>query len=98
MAGITDLLRNYQLTACVQGFPTVFHVAFGTSVAAENYRESRKSDRNGYISFTTAMVERGVRALERGAWFLSTAHNDSIIDRTLAIVEDSIRASKLLVR
>jgi glutamate-1-semialdehyde 2,1-aminomutase len=38
------------------------------------------------------MVERGVRALERGAWFLSAAHDDEVIDRTLSVVEDSLRA------
>jgi glutamate-1-semialdehyde 2,1-aminomutase len=94
MAGIAGILRDYQVVACVQGFPTIFHVAFGMLEAAENYRDARKADRGDYVRFTTAMVERGVRALERGAWFMSTAHDDAVIDRTLAIVEDSIRASK----
>jgi glutamate-1-semialdehyde 2,1-aminomutase len=95
MDSIAGLLRNHQITACVQGFPTIFHVAFGTSEAAQNYRGTRRADRRAYVRFTTAMVERGVRALERGAWFMSTAHNDAVIDRTLAVVEESIRASKL---
>ena len=31
-------------------------------------------------------LQRGVRALERGAWFLSAAHTDALIDETVAAV------------
>jgi hypothetical protein len=29
------------------------------------------------------LLARGVRTLERGSWFVSTAHTDQIIDSTL---------------
>jgi glutamate-1-semialdehyde 2,1-aminomutase len=32
-----------------------------------------------------------VRALERGAWFLSTAHDDAVIDATIAAARDAAR-------
>jgi glutamate-1-semialdehyde 2,1-aminomutase len=66
MKGIAGLLRDYQVVARVQGFPTVFHVALGTSEPATTCRDSQRADRRDYIRFTTAMLERGVRALERG--------------------------------
>jgi glutamate-1-semialdehyde 2,1-aminomutase len=94
MEGISSLMRDYQVVACVQGFPGIFHLALGTSEPSETYRDSRRADRKEYVRFATAMVERGVRVLERGAWFLSVAHDEAIIDRTLAAVEDSIRALK----
>jgi glutamate-1-semialdehyde 2,1-aminomutase len=94
MDGIAGLLRDYQVVAHVQGFPTVFHVAIGTSEPATTYRESQRADRADYVRFTTIMLERGVRALERGAWFLSVAHDDAVIDRTLSVIEDSIRSWK----
>jgi glutamate-1-semialdehyde 2,1-aminomutase len=57
-----------------------------------HYRDTFKTDKAHYVRFASAMVERGVRALERGAWFLSAAHDDAVIDRTLEVVEDSLRA------
>jgi glutamate-1-semialdehyde 2,1-aminomutase len=32
-----------------------------------------------------------VRVLERGAWFMSTEHDDDVIDTTLAAVADAAR-------
>jgi glutamate-1-semialdehyde 2,1-aminomutase len=92
MDGIAQLLQDYQEIGRVQGFPGIFHVAFGSSEPVTSYRDSFRADKARYVRFTTAMVERGVRALERGAWFLSAAHDDEVIDRTLSVVEDSLRA------
>jgi glutamate-1-semialdehyde 2,1-aminomutase len=78
----------------VQGFPAVFHVAIGSSTPSTNYRDSQRTDRADYVRFATAMLTRGVRTLERGAWFLSVTHDDAIIDRTLSVVEDSVKAWK----
>ena len=47
-------------------------------------------DRAAYVRLTAAMVEHGVRALERGAWFVSGEHDDAVIDRTLEIAEAAL--------
>jgi glutamate-1-semialdehyde 2,1-aminomutase len=93
MDGIGTILRDHQVPNRVQGFPGIFHVALGTSEPITDYRDSLKSDKVRYVKMSGAMVERGVRALERGAWFLSGAHDDEVIDRTLAVVEDSVRSA-----
>jgi glutamate-1-semialdehyde 2,1-aminomutase len=94
MDWIAGLFRDYQVIAHVQGFPAVFHVAIGSSTPSTNYRDSQRTDRADYVRFATAMLTRGVRALERGAWFLSVTHDDAVIDRTLSVVEDSVKAWK----
>ncbi len=86
MTGIKDALANTDIEAQVQGFPQIFHVALGASSSFSNYRDSLAADKAHYINFTTALLSHGVRALERGAWFLSTAHNDAVIDETIAAV------------
>ena len=48
-------------------------------------------DRARYVAFTSALLRRGVRALERGAWFLSTEHDDAAVDATLEAVEAAAR-------
>jgi glutamate-1-semialdehyde 2,1-aminomutase len=87
MEGISDILRRSNLPGRVQGFPGVFHVAFGVTTPIETFRDTFAIDRKLYTKFTTSLLERGVRALERGTWFLSYDHDDATIDRTLEIVE-----------
>ena len=86
MIGIKDALADADVEAQVQGFPQIFHVALGTSTPFSNYRDSLAADKARYVNFTTALLAHGVRALERGAWFLSTAHDDAAIDETIAAV------------
>ena len=84
MTGIKDALDNANVEAQVQGFPQIFHVALGTNAPFSNYRDSLAADKARYVKFTTTLLSHGVRALERGAWFLSTAHDDTAIDETIA--------------
>ena len=86
MTGIKDALDDASVEAQVQGFPQIFHVALGASSPFSNYRDSLASDKARYVNFTTALLSRGVRALERGAWFLSASHDDAAVDETIAAV------------
>ena len=86
MIGIKDALADADVEAQVQGFPQIFHVALGTSTPFSNYRDSLAADKARYVNFTTALLAHGVRALERGAWFLSTAHDNAAINETIAAV------------
>jgi len=92
MDGISEVLRRRGIEARIQGFPGIFHVAFGPDRPINSYRDTFALDRARYVRFTTALIERGVRALERGAWFLSSEHDEAIIDRTLQLVDDSAAA------
>jgi glutamate-1-semialdehyde 2,1-aminomutase len=47
-------------------------------------------NRLAYVSLTTALLQRGVRALERGAWFLSSAHDDTVIGETLSAMREAV--------
>lgn len=89
MEGMTEIFRRSAIPARVQGFPGIFQVAIGPTKQLESYRDTLTIDRNRYVKFTTALVERGVRALERGAWFLSSEHDESVISRTLEIAESA---------
>jgi glutamate-1-semialdehyde 2,1-aminomutase len=86
MRGIEDALSRAGIPAMVTGFPSIFHVGFGLETPARNYRDLTRIDKPAYVAFTTALLRRGVRVLERGAWFLSDAHNDAVIDETIAAV------------
>jgi glutamate-1-semialdehyde 2,1-aminomutase len=91
MQGIQDALDRAGVPAVVTGFPGIFHVGFGAEAPARTYRDLTRLNRPAYIAFTTALLRRGVRALERGAWFLSIEHDDDVIETTLKAVEDAAR-------
>jgi glutamate-1-semialdehyde 2,1-aminomutase len=59
---------------------------------ARNYRGLMAMDRARYARFCSELLKRRVRALERGAWFLSTTHDDEALDETIAAVADAARA------
>ncbi len=86
MQGIAAALAGAGIPAVVTGFPQIFHVAFGLTEPARNWTDLARMDRTRYVAFTTALLRRGVRALERGAWFMSTEHDDAVIDATLDAV------------
>jgi glutamate-1-semialdehyde 2,1-aminomutase len=84
-------LAEAGIVSVVSGFPAIFHIAFGLTTPARDWNDLLGVDRQRYIAFTTALLSRGVRALERGAWFLSTEHDDAVIDATLDAVSSAAR-------
>ena len=91
MDGIRDELAAAGHKAVVTGWPQVFHVAFDLDAPARNWRDLARMNRAKYIRFCAALLANGVRALERGAWFMSAAHDDAIVDETLEAVRRAAR-------
>ena len=60
--------------------------------APRNYREADACDRDGVLAFHRALQEEGIRINQAGKWFLSTAHDDAIIDQTLAAADRAMAA------
>ena len=89
--GIAGILKEAGLKAQVTGFELMFHVGFGLDAPARNYRDLLKSDKALYVKFCHALLKRGVRALERGAWFVSFAHDYAAIDATLEAVRGAAK-------
>lgn len=92
MQGIDAALRDAGVAAAVTGFPQIFHVGFGLTEPARDHRDLARVDRPRYVRFCGELLARGVRALERGAWFLSAAHDDSVIDQTIEAAQEAARA------
>jgi glutamate-1-semialdehyde 2,1-aminomutase len=91
MDGIAQALAEADIPARIQGFPQIFHVALGVDAPITDYRSALAADKARYVKLTTKLLDRGVRALERGAWFLSSAHDDAVIDETIAAVAEVAR-------
>ena len=90
MRSVADAFAAADVTATVTGFPEIFHVGFGLTEPPRNYRDILATDRAGYVRLTTALLARGVRVLERGAWFISTRHDDAVVDETVSSLKDAL--------
>jgi glutamate-1-semialdehyde 2,1-aminomutase len=71
----------------------MFHVAF-VDEPLRDYRSASRMDTPRYHRFAAALLERGVRVIERGLWYVSTAHTDADIDETLAVVREAFQAGE----
>jgi glutamate-1-semialdehyde 2,1-aminomutase len=82
MRSVDAAFAKAGVPAVVAGFPQIFHVGFGLAAMPRNYRDVMQIDRARYVKLTTALLAKGVRVLERGAWFISSAHDDEVIGET----------------
>ena len=89
--GIRDIFAEAGIKAQVAGFPLMFHVAIGLDAPARNYRDVAAADKAAYVRFAHALLKRGVRVLERGAWFVSSEHDAAVVDATLEAVRGAVR-------
>jgi glutamate-1-semialdehyde 2,1-aminomutase len=76
--------RGHQ--ACLAGEGPVFHLSF-TDRQPRNYRDLLNNDSRKYSDFLLALLDEGVLPLPDGRWYISAAHRDGDIERTLYAVE-----------
>ena len=93
MDGLRTLSVTHEEDVLIQGLGPAFHLIFTTQKELPDYRsDARSSDTERYLLFRTGMLERGVRLLNDGRWFLSTAHTEEDIDRTLDAADQTLRS------
>ncbi len=82
------LATNHSIPMQIQGAGVVFHCAMLKPGAAagpiKDYRDYvRRHDAPRWAHLRRCLLEEGVRAIERGLWFLSLAHRAEDIDEAL---------------
>ena len=90
MQGIASAFADARLPVFIGGYPQIFTVNLGLTENPVNYRGLARVDKAGYRRFTAALLRHGVRGLERGAWFLSTEHDEAVVDATLLAVHAAL--------
>lgn len=92
MEGLTELGAKAGIPLCVSGPGAVFQVTITDHSAPRNYREYMLSnDRKRWFRLREALLRRGVRSTCRGIWFISCAHTEEDIEKTLEIAADALR-------
>jgi len=92
MQGLASLAQKHRLPMRVQGLPAIFQVFFTDGPAPRNYRDAAACDRDAVLALHQALQEEGIRINQVGKWFLSTAHDDAVIDETLAAADRAMAA------
>jgi glutamate-1-semialdehyde 2,1-aminomutase len=90
-AGLADALSDVPHT--INGVGSLFSVFFGpTSVT--DYASAKAADHGAYAVFFHAMLERGIHLPPSGyeGWFLSAAHGDEELERTVDAARHAARA------
>jgi len=85
--GLRSLALEHGEEMLVQGMGTVFHPAFTNLSKIETYREFLNTDIERRTRFNSYLHSEGVRVTARGTWFLSTAHSDEDVEKSLAAAE-----------
>ena len=90
MTGLTDLCRKLGVTAQIVGHPTVFDIVF-TDTPIVDWRAMLTNDGAKLKRFNEACLRRGVL---KGASkiYVSCAHTEADVERTLAVFEQALVA------
>jgi glutamate-1-semialdehyde 2,1-aminomutase len=92
MQGLATLGARHGLPVLAQGFPSIFQTFFTSGPGPRNYREAMACGRDAALAFHGALQAVGIRVNQRATWFLSTAHDDAVIDETLAAADRAMAA------
>jgi glutamate-1-semialdehyde 2,1-aminomutase len=85
MDGLSDLARTRSIPMRVQGATGVFFTIFGLDPdrVAYTHDDLARIDFGSYMRFWQGMQEQGIIILAGGRWYMSIAHTDGDVDRTL---------------
>jgi len=86
---LSEMLRSSGHAVSVAGEGPIFHLSF-TEAQPRNYRDLLEADRQKYADFVLALVDEGVLALPDGRWYLSTAHTDADIEKTIVAARHAL--------
>ena len=65
-------------------------MSFNDADEVVDYRTFTSRDKEASVRFWLALQERGIRTTPDGLWFVSTAHTQEDVDKTLAAVAESM--------
>ena len=89
MEGLRERAQKHELDVLIQGPGPVFAMTFTNATAITDYRShATNANEELYKKFREGMLERGVRLISRGVWFVSIAHTDEDIRKTLDAADE----------
>ena len=80
--------------ACVARSGSLLTLFFGLDVPPTDWTEAKQADTAAFARFHHAMIEGGVHLppSQYEAWFLSLAHTEADVDRTVEVARRALKA------
>jgi glutamate-1-semialdehyde 2,1-aminomutase len=96
MKGMRDILEKESVQAILTGFGTMFQLHFTPLPRIRNYSDFCSSNKETFIEFRNRMLPRGIfiRPAHFGELYMSAAHTDKDVDKTLEAAGDVIKEMK----
>ena len=66
----------------------MLHSGFTGVDAVRNFRDCTNYDQNKLGDFSYRLLQRGIRVIGRGLWFVSAAHTEEDVRLTLEVVDE----------
>lgn len=83
MDGLAKVADEHRLPLHLQGLPAAFHASLGPPRSVRNLGDLNELDLDGYAELTAHLVAHGLWVTRRGLWFVSAAHGEEELDKTL---------------
>lgn len=90
VSGVNDLIKKYGIKAYCRGTVAVWTIQFGITEPIDDFRDHfAKIDKQTYQDFYKAALDAGfLLHPNRGRFYMTTAHTDEDIQKTLEFFED----------
>lgn len=90
--GIVEAVRSAGIPAVAHGVGPAFTISVGVEKPLKDYRDFLRVDGRAYGAFAEAMLDQGILCLNRGMWYVSTAHTDDEISSTIVAAREAAAA------
>ena len=91
-----EILTEADIPHALTGLPPILGLFLGANKEPKDFRDYCDGDDELYEALALELIERGVQPDSDGRepWFLSHAHDQKVIDDTLDIFNESVKAVK----
>jgi len=90
--GINQIAEKRNIALYCDNVGSIWQIYFGTKERMKDYRDNFKVDIMAYQKLRKGCLERGVRLHPmRARQYMSSAHTESDVDKTLSVMEDVLR-------
>ena len=86
--GLRKSSQVHSLPLLIQGPGPMFHTGFTSADSVTSFRDCAKYDQDRVGEFTYRLLQRGIRVIGRGLWFVSAALTEEDVQITLEAVDE----------
>ena len=85
-----NIAKKKNININIQGIGSIFHISFTKKTILRDHKDYLETDLNTSQKFIRAMQDNKIRVTGRGTWFISYAHTDTDIKKTIKSFSKSL--------